>query len=435
MDRSKAAADALASPVGRRAVETGDAGTLIRLVREAIGMTQSDLGKEAGYSQPTICRLEKNAGRIAEIKVRARLADILSIPRSALGLATSAAEPAPQRTVSDMRRSQFLRGMVGAATSLALPVELSSDTKKRITMRTVRGCSAALDRLYELDERHGGATIYALATQMVNEIRSTLGTASYTDIVGTELRCLAAATAEHAGWLAFDAGRADDARRWWLEALHFADRAENADARVTALSSMALQACTSANPADGREAVDLMEVGRRSTRQMTPRLKSLMSARQAVGHAKDANKKAAFKAISEAEKSLVSDRPADDEPTWLHFWGPADLHCHRARAFLLLGDAVRAEEAALAAQQASDEALYPRNHTIYSALRARALVESGKIDEAIATATPVVARVSTLGSKRIVAEARTTVKLLGQAPNYGPAASFTSWANKLLQMA
>ena len=436
MDRSGAAAQVLASAAGRRAVEAGDAGTLIRLVREALGWKQSDLGREAGYSQPTICRLERNSGRISEIEVRARLADILAIPRLALGLAGLATEPGGQRTVTDMRRSEFLRGVVGAATSLALPVEITSPTQARLGMSTVRGCMTALDRLYELDERHGGATIYVLATQMVTNIRTTLSTASYSVPVGKELRGIAASTAEHAGWLAFDAGRTEDARRWWLEALHFADVAQDTNARVTALASMALQACTSDSPGDGREATDLMDLVKRSANKtMTPRLASLISARQAVGYARSGDRGAAIKAMISAEKSLASGTPTGDEPTWLHFWGPADLHCHKARAFLLMGDAGRAEGAAFAAQEACDEARYPRNFTIYAALRARALIEDGKVDEAIAAATPVVARVSTLGSRRIVAEARTTVQALNRYSHYAPAASFISWTNKLLPAA
>ena len=98
MDRSATAARILASHEGRRAVETGDAGTLIRLVREALGWKQCDLGREAGYSQPTICRLEKGGGRISEVEVRARLADILAIPRSAVGLAGTADDGGQQRT-------------------------------------------------------------------------------------------------------------------------------------------------------------------------------------------------------------------------------------------------------------------------------------------------------------------------------------------------
>jgi hypothetical protein len=303
-------------------------------------------------------------------------------------------------------------------------------------MSTVRGCATSLDRLYELDERHGGATIYALATQMVTEIRTTLGRASYSMQVGRELRCVAASTAEHAGWLAFDAGRAEDARRWWLEALHFADLAQSVDARVTALASMALQACTSDSPVDGREAVDLMDVARRSAgAAMSPRLASLIAARQAVGYARAGDRNATVKAMGSAERLLGDAMPASDEPTWLHFWGLADLYCHHARAFLALGESDRAEQAASTALAASDEAAYPRNSAIYAALRARALIEHGKVDEAITAAVPVVARVSTLGSRRIVAETRGTIRQLGKYLSYKPAASFTAWANGLLSAA
>ncbi len=433
MDRSGTAARVLASEAGRRAVESGNAGTLIRLVREALGWKQSDLGRESGYSQPTISRLEKNAGRISDVAVRARLADILAIPRSAVGLADSVTGEVGQRNVGEVHRSEFLRGMVGAAASLALPSEITSTTYPRIGTSTVRGCVAALDRLYELDERHGGSTIYALTTQMVSEIRGVLGRASYSVSVGQGLRQVAAATAEHAGWLAFDAGRCDDARRWWLEALHYADLAGSTDARITALVSMALQASTSENPADARESVDLMDVARRSAGPaMTPRLASLISARQAIGFARGGDKDAAVKAILSAERSIGNGVPDDDEPTWLNFWGPADLSCHKARAFLALRMPDQAEQAAAAATQACDEDRYPRNHAIYAAVRARALIESGRVDAAIAAATPVVARVSTLGSRRIIAETRATVRLMSKHRSYGPAASFISWTNKLL---
>src|SRR4051794_1346380 len=100
MDRSASAVKVLASDAGRRAVASNDTGTLIRLAREALGWTQLDLGRRAGYSQPTISRLEKNGGRISEIETRSRLADVLGIPRSAVGLTGDAVEHPPGRTVS-----------------------------------------------------------------------------------------------------------------------------------------------------------------------------------------------------------------------------------------------------------------------------------------------------------------------------------------------
>jgi hypothetical protein len=326
--------------------------------------------------------------------------------------------------------------MLGAAASLALPVEITSSEPTRIGMSTVTACSAALDRLYELDERHGGSTIFALATQMVTDLRTTLTRASYSTQVGRELRCVAAATAEHAGWLAYDAGRINDARHWWLEAMHFADLADDPNTRVTALVSMALQACTANDPLAGREAVDLMDLAKRSAgAALTPRLTSLISARQAIGYARIGDKDAAVKSMVTAERFLGARTPEDGEPTWLNFWGSADLSCHQARTFLALGEPAKAERAAAMAMDVCDEAAYPRNHTIYAAVRATALLQDRRVDDAIVAATPVVARVSTLGSRRIVAETQSLVALLRNYRNYGPAASFTTWTNTLLATA
>lgn len=87
MDRASVAAGALASAAGQEAVRSRDVAALVRLVREALGWRQADLGRHAGYSQPTICRLEKGQGRISDIEVLTGLADVLCIPKAALGLA------------------------------------------------------------------------------------------------------------------------------------------------------------------------------------------------------------------------------------------------------------------------------------------------------------------------------------------------------------
>jgi hypothetical protein len=160
-----------------------------------------------------------------------------------------------------------------------------------------------------------------------------------------------------------------------------------------------------------------------------------MSARQAIGYARIGDQGASVKAMTAAERFLHQGGTNEDEPTWLHFWGPADLSCHLARAFLALDDPARAEAAAADAHEACDESTYPRNHTIYGAIRATALTRGGRVDEAIAAATPVVARVSTLGSRRVLAEARGVVRQLAKYQPYGPAASFTAWADKLLPAA
>ncbi|WP_188116220.1 helix-turn-helix domain-containing protein [Salinispora cortesiana] len=72
------------SPELRAAVARDDAGTVIRLVRQAAGLTQGELGNLCGYSGSTISRLER--APLHDISLRRQLAHTLSIPAVMLGL-------------------------------------------------------------------------------------------------------------------------------------------------------------------------------------------------------------------------------------------------------------------------------------------------------------------------------------------------------------
>ncbi len=91
---------------------------------------------------------------------------------------------------------------------------------------------------------------------MARRLQDALRRGSYLPTVGRELQSITAAAT--AGWLAYDAGWQDKARRWWLETCHFADVP---DVRVSALAAMALQA---SNAGDGRETVDLVQAARKA---------------------------------------------------------------------------------------------------------------------------------------------------------------------------
>lgn len=335
-----------------------------------------------------------------------------------------------------MRRSEFLRGVVSTAAVLALPGDIASGTVRRIGAGTVRECQAALDRLYEVDERRGGATVYALAAEMVEQLKVSLARASYGPAVGRGLREVAAATAEHAGWVAFDSGRREDSRRWWLEALHLAELAEASHLRVTAFASMALQACNTPNSWDGREAVELMDAARRAAgRTASPRLLSLLAARQALGHARSGDGTESARWLAESDRLLAKGAADGDEPAWLTFWGQADLACHRARAAICLGDFKQAQAAAQFALRECDGERYPRNQVIYASVLGSALVRDGHLDEAMSAMAPVVARVNSFGSRRILTETHTTLRMLDRQKGYQPVASFTNWARQIIPAA
>ena len=75
-----------ASPAARDALRGGDYGALLRLARQARGLTQAQAGQLAGYSAATISRFETRARRLSDIETLRRLAAALNITPELFGL-------------------------------------------------------------------------------------------------------------------------------------------------------------------------------------------------------------------------------------------------------------------------------------------------------------------------------------------------------------
>ncbi|MGH3778242.1 MAG: helix-turn-helix domain-containing protein [Pseudonocardiaceae bacterium] len=426
MDPSVVAA-VLISPQGRAAVAAGSTGTIIRLIRQARGWNQQELADRSGYSQATISRLERGVSRAArDTAVLIDLADSLGVPSDVLGVA-SAPETAP--ILDDVDRRQFLGGAAGLAVTALLPQGVSNPG--RIDAAEVTQCWSALRRLFEMDDHHGGGMVCQMAEGMARRLQDALRQGSYVPSVGRELQKVTAATMEHAGWLAYDAGSQDRARRWWLETCHFADLYEVSDVRVTALVSMALQA---GNAGNGREAVELIQAARKiatDDQGGNPSLLSLLSAREAIGHAQADDRRAAISAISQARTWLDHGRRGD-EPFWLDFWGLADLAWHETRVGLATRQTKSAEVAARTALANVDATSFPRNHALYAADLATILAQRGQLDEAISVTTEALQGLYAVrGSGLAVSNLHRTVDLLGEQ-NYPPAKTFATAARRIL---
>ncbi|HEY3893995.1 MAG TPA: helix-turn-helix transcriptional regulator [Pseudonocardiaceae bacterium] len=417
----------LVSPQGQAAVASGEVGTLIRLVRHAAGWKQQELADRSGWSQATISRLERGMSRAArDVVILTDIAQALGVPRAVLGVPSQSDQPPP--ILDGVERRDFLGGAAGLAVTVLLPRDVT--TPGRIDADQAAQCWTALRRLFELDDRQGGATVYQVAERMAVRLREALRRGSYVSSVGRELRSVPAATMEHAGWLAYDAGWQQKARHWWLEACHLAELADISDSRVTALASMALQASDTAG--GGREAVDLVQAARTEAGdQATPILLSLLAAREAVGHARIGDRTAAASAVAESRRWLDHGRRGD-EPFWLDFWGPADLAAHEIRVALGTGQGELAETAARRAFGSVDADAFPRNHTSYASHLGLVLIHRRQLDEAIAITSDAVRQIDMVrGSGRVVARLKRTVDMLAQQ-DYQPAKTFAAAARRLV---
>ncbi len=185
--------------------------------------------------------------------------------------------------------------------------------------------------------------MYALTVRTVQRMRRLMNQASFDQATGQALLSITGEVTEHAGWLAFDAGRHAEARYWWLEALQAAHRANSNDVTTVALASMSLQAATQGR---AHEAIDTAHAAQRAARaRLTPRLRSILHAREALGHARNHDAKPAQRALGQAATQLEHGRH-DDDPAWLDFWDHADLAWHTMLAAVDLGDLPGAEQAA-----------------------------------------------------------------------------------------
>lgn len=295
----------------------------------------------------------------------------------------------------DVNRREFLAGTAGFVASATLAPVASA---RRVGNADVAGLRRSVVRLYRLDEQHGGAgAVYPLTVRTFDRLRGLIEGASYGPAPGHALRELAGLTAEHAGWLSFDAGRHEDARRWWLEAMHWSRLAESDSVSVVAMASMALQAFDR-RP---RETIELATAAQRiAGSAATPRLTSVLLVREALGHAGADDGASARTALRRA-RGLAEQPRHDDDPSWIYFYGPADFASHEHHVAMMLGDLPAAEDAARTAVSLNDSVAYARTHALYLIQLADVLAQRRNIDESATAASQAATAATDLDSGRV----------------------------------
>ncbi|HCT75900.1 MAG TPA: hypothetical protein DGT23_04775 [Micromonosporaceae bacterium] len=337
----------------------------------------------------------------------------------------------PERTAAaakedEVKRLEFIAAVVAAGVGAALP---GSPPPRRIGANDVASYRDALTRLYQLDDQHGGGAVYELTLRTVRRLRDTLARSSYDAETGRQLQSITGQATEHAGWLAYDAGRHAEARYCWLEAMHTARMADDAQTEMVVLSSMSLQAATSGRPG---EAVDLAAADQRAARaRTTPRMRAVLLAREARGHAGQGDAGHTWRAFNQADRELESGF-SEADPSLLQFFGHVDLALERMRAAADLTDLVTAEQAGREALATIDQAAYPRNYTWCLAEFASLLLARGEREEALMVAAQAVARMPEFGSKRITDQVGFVLRQLAAQRNDPRVGDFLDWSTGIL---
>ncbi|MEU2030970.1 helix-turn-helix domain-containing protein [Nocardia amamiensis] len=195
-------------------------GEVIRRIRKSLGMTQTELGALINFSQPAVSGLERGGPASHDVRVLRLVARALQVP-----LAILVVESDQEADVD--RRNFFRTGALGSAGAAIMSATASARagtaSSVKVGASDVAAISDSVNQIHELDLIVGGDRLCRIAANQVRYIEQLLSRANYTETVGQALTSAGAEMMTAAGWVHYDAGRLDEARRYYADAAHAAN--------------------------------------------------------------------------------------------------------------------------------------------------------------------------------------------------------------------
>jgi hypothetical protein len=328
------------------ALAAWDFGLASRLIRQRSSLRQADMAMLTGLSQAYLSMLEAGARRLTNID---KIIDFLvglavpdelvrvpaprrpaSVPLTAAAIRTGLEDPAlpwtPARMVAALNdvvgggpveRRKFLAvsGMALTAyvhhwsTAEAEPLA-RAQSGSRVTEVLAQQLQGTIDHLRTMDASAGSGSLAKLGSAHLALLVSTLKNGTYTEAVGRRLAGIAADTAAQTGWFYFDSGQHAAAQHYLLAALRAAHASGDPRLGAAALSYIAIHGYSTGHP---RDAVSAARSAREKTKTSgTPALHAMLLTRQARGHAKLGEDKAARRALGQAAELCAQGRSEND---------------------------------------------------------------------------------------------------------------------------
>lgn len=380
----------------RDALARMDLPAVVAILRSAVGLSQLELGNLLGWSQAMVALTEAGAREsIYDIRVLFRLIDALDMPKKALEpLFTGRVTLGGDNDVSDLtgeidvERRDFNTMAAGLLASALVQHVTVPD---RVDPAHIRYLRATIDRIAARDQSMGGGAVLTQALRQFSRARRMLDESDYTEAVGRQLLIATGDLGIICGWVAYDHGDQQLARRLYSEAQLLANSSGDTELQTHVLLNMAMQSTHLASLATdsagargfAREGLRLAEQASDIARhEASPRLHALVALRQAASYAQLGDGPAFRTAITLARREL--DRgPHPTDPVWAAFVTPSEITHALSWGYLRLGDARRAVRLLQDAPQ--DSGRSPRNRVCDEGSLAGALLEAGDRTEAIST--------------------------------------------------
>ncbi|MEV0707383.1 helix-turn-helix domain-containing protein [Nocardia aurea] len=346
-------------------------GETIRRIRKSVGMTQGELGALIYFTQPAVSQLEHDGPAVYDVRVLRRVARALQVPLAILMVESD--------EEADVNRRQFFRSGTLSASAAMIPGALqTADTARPTSVRVgaadVERITDSIDRIHELQLMAGGDRLCEIATNEVRYVEQLLDLGSYTDKIGTALSSASAEMMTAAGWVHYDAGRWNEAKRYYADAAQAATAADDGIAAAHAwINSCLLSYREGSRPKEGVQLAEAAQLAAR--RQGGPKLRALAAVREAEAYSAIGDRSAVVAAVNRAHRAYESTKGHD--PSYLAHLPDAQLSGLIGLAFMRLGEHQTATSYFQAAVDGT--AAYPRERIAWKIRMAQNFVRAREI--------------------------------------------------------
>ncbi|MCX4546593.1 XRE family transcriptional regulator [Streptomyces sp. NBC_01565] len=325
------------------------------------------------------------------VQLRA-LENVSGRPAAALGFVRRSRTPGtpPRQETPPVERRTLFTAAVGVVVGAAgsYPAAAAAAAPRRIGMSDVARLQQRFTDIIAADHRHGGRTgIEHQARALAGDALRLQQQGAASQRVRASLYAAAAAFWSSAMWAAIDGRRFEDARGHLREAQNIASMSgdQAIQFRIWSHAGTMYRHMNRPGDADAANAVARnLGISRRD-----PMFASLGLARHGAIHAAAGDRRSTDRAFGQAQEALDRSDPAAHRPVWLTaFYDRAEIHALALSAYLSLGDWETAESHGYRCL-AELRPHMRRSLAITTTRLARAQLEQGEVERAVATAMQV----------------------------------------------
>ncbi|WP_225848056.1 helix-turn-helix transcriptional regulator [Streptomyces sp. HPF1205] len=362
-------------------------------LREA-GLTQGELadavntylrarGHEGSVSDRTVRFWLTGKTRWPHPRQREALAAVFGREAEELGFVPPGRPGPATEPEQHVRRRNFLMATTGTTAAMVTPI---SSRRSMVGITDVIRLRNGLDDLMALDDTRGGHESLEQAALVGASRALEMQHQAASQRIRQRLFSVAADYTATAAWSALDARHSDRAERHLSRALYLAGLAQDSIVELRVWNSFAMLAH---QRQDFTQAVDSAQAAQATAiTRRDPLFASLAHARTAVGHSNLGDRQASLRSLGHAREALAKADQAEPRPSWMAFYGPAELNAITAIVRDRIGDAAESEAASHQALSAIPEQ-FRRNRALATARLALAQLHQRDVDQACDTAASV----------------------------------------------